>query len=384
MQLALFAIIRTILNTAYRMIYPFLSIFMRVLGVDINAMSLAFGLRSLSGGVVPFIISVTDKRGRKFGMLLGVGLFTLSMALVIFFPTYPALLVSMFFSTLAKYIFDPAMQAYLGDSTPYEKRGRVLAITELGWSLSFIIGVPLAGFIIARAGWVSPFKLLFFLGLITFVLLICLIPKDGARVGTRASVWTSFREIFSYGPAVAGLSIALWATVANEIVNLIFGVWLEDSFGLQIAAQGASAAIIGISEISGEGLVASFYDKLGKKRALSLGLITNSLAAFVLPFLGKTTAGAIVGLFLFYITFEFTLVSVIPMMTEVMPLSRATLMSFNVAALSLGRAIGAPLATFFYQFGFFAVVGGTIAFNIVALFALRKLEKYQPPVVLET
>ena len=375
MQLALFAFIRTIFNTAYRMAYPFLGVFARALGVDLETMSLALTARSIGGGIIPFIAPVADSRGRKFGMLLGLGLFTLSMALVVFWPTFLALAISMFFATLAKYIFDPAMQAYLGDRVSYEKRGRVIAITELGWSLSFVIGVPLMGFLIARGGWMAPFPLLALLGLLTFALVVFQIPKDETPVGMSATVWMNFRSVFGYAPALAGLSVGLWATVANEIVNLVFGVWLEDSFGLQIAALGASAAVIGISEVGGEGLVALFVDKLGKERAVGYGLVANSVAALLLPVFGQTTFGALLGLFFFYITFEFTLVCIIPMMTEVMPTARATLMSFNVAALSLGRAIGAPLGTFLYRFSFPVVAVGAVVFNIVALLALRRMVK---------
>jgi len=375
MQLALFAFIRTVFNTAYRMAYPFLGVFARALGVDLTTMSLALTSRSIVGGIIPFLAPLADRRGRKFGMLLGLGLFTLSMGLVVFFPTFPALAASMIFATLAKYIFDPAMQAYLGDRVSYERRGFVLAVTELGWSLAFVIGVPLMGFLIARGGWMAPFPLLALLGLLTFVLVVFQIPRDETPVGTPATVWTNFRSVFSNIPALAGLSVGLWATVANEIVNLIFGVWLEDSFGLQIAALGASAAVIGVSEVGGEGLVAFFADKRGKERAGGYGLAANSLAVLLLPVLGQTTFGALLGLFLFYISFEFTLVSVIPMMTEIMPTARATLMSFNVAALSLGRAIGAPLGTFLYGFGFPFVVAGTVFFNILAISALKRVGK---------
>jgi predicted MFS family arabinose efflux permease len=375
MQLALFAFIRTIFNTAYRMAYPFLGVFARALGVDLETMSLALTVRSIGGGIIPFIAPLSDSRGRKFGMLLGLGLFTISMGIVVIFPTFPALFASMFFATLAKYIFDPAMQAYLGDRTPYERRGRVLAITELGWSLAFILGVPLMGFLIARNGWMSPFPLLTILGIVTFVLIIFQIPNDETNVLQRGTTRANFRRVFSCIPAIAGLSVGLWATVGNEIVNLVFGVWLEDSFGLQIAALGASAAVIGFSELGGEGLVALFADKLGKERAIGFGLAANSIAALLLPFLGQSTFGALLGLFLFYITFEFTLVSTVPMMTEVMPTARATLMAFNVAALSLGRAIGAPLGTFLYRFGFPFVVLGAVLFNLIAILALRKMQK---------
>ena len=132
--------------------------------------------------------------------------------------------------------------------------------------------------------------------------------------------------------------------------------------------------MIGISELGGEGLVAAFVDRLGKPRAIPIGLLTNSLAALSLPFIGRTEAGALTGLFFFYISFEFTLVRCIPLMTEILPGARATLMSFNVAALSLGRALGAPLAPLLYGFAFLAVAVG---FNALALLALRELQKSQ-------
>ena len=175
-------------------------------------------------------------------------------------------------------------------------------------------------------------------------------------------------------PALAGISIALWASAANELVNLIFGVWLEDSFGLKIAALAGASAVIGISELTGEGLVALTTDRLGKPRALILGLSGNALAALLLPIVGTTEAGALVGLFLFYITFEYVMVSHIPLMTEIIPSARATMLSFNLTGHSLGRMIGALLATFIYQrFGFVPVTLIAILFNLFALLALAEL-----------
>ncbi|MBU4224869.1 MAG: hypothetical protein KKC71_03490 [Chloroflexi bacterium] len=55
-------------------------------------------------------------------------------------------------------------------------------------------------------------------------------------------------------------------------------------------------------------------------------------------------------------------------------------MSFNVAALSLGRALGAPLAPLLYGFGFLAVAAGAVGVNAIALLALRELQKSQTAV----
>jgi len=374
-QLPLFVIIRTVFNTAFRMVYPFLPVLARGLGVDIQAMSLGMTARAVVGGLGPFAASLADSRGRKFGMLFGLSFFTLGTAIVVFWPTFPVFVISLVLTTLGKYGFDPSMQAFLGDRIPYERRGRALAITEVGWSAAFIVGVPLMGFLIARGGWMAPFPLLTLLALLSMIGLFVLVPADRNDPQEAANLFNNFRAVLIYLPALAGLAVGFLATTANELVNFIFGVWLEDSFGLQITALGAASAVIGLSEFGGEGLVAIFVDKLGKPRAVGLGFLANSLAALLLPWLGRSTPGALVGLFLFYITFEFTLVSIIPMMTEVMPQRRATLMAFNIAALSFGRALGAPLAPLLYRSGFFAVILGVVTFNILALLALRYLQK---------
>jgi DHA1 family inner membrane transport protein len=202
-----------------------------------------------------------------------------------------------------------------------------------------------------------------------------MIPRaDPLRGKSIATPVKKFRAVLTNVPALAGISIAVWASAANELVNLIFGLWLEDSFGLKIAALAGASAVIGFSELSGEGLVALTTDRLGKPRALALGLTGNVLALLLLPVVGGTEFGALTGLFLFYITFEYTMISHIPLMTELMPEARATLLSFNVAGHSLGRAIGALLATFVYQkFGFLPVTLLAVLFNGFALLALGEL-----------
>ena len=372
-QVVAFTVTRTIFNTLHRMVYPFLAVLARGVGVDILSMSYALTARSLIGTVGPFAVTLVDRRGRKFGMLFGIGLFTLGTAIVIFWPTFPALILTIIISTLGKYIFDPSMQAWLGDRIPYSRRGRTIAITEFGWSLAFLLGVPMVGFLISRNGWMAPFPLFVFLGSIIFITLFFILPQETSPTASLGSS-TNFRLVLTSIPALAGLAVGLFCSAANEVVNLIFGVWLEQSFAMKITALGAASALIGLSELGGEGLVASFVDRLGKPLAVGLGLSANCLASLVLLFLGRTEIGALVGLFFFYISFEFTLVSIIPLMTEIMPSARATLMAFNVAALSLGRALGDLLAPRLYGLGLWFVVLGAVVFNLLALAALRKVK----------
>jgi len=151
-QVLLFTTTRMVLNTMYRMVYPFLAVFARGIGVDLTTISLALTLRSFTGVFSPFLAFIGDSRGRKVGMLSGLAVFITGLIVVMIWPTFPAFLAALILSMLGKYIYDPSMQAYLGDRVAYQRRGRVLAITELSWSLSFLIGVPVMGFLIARYG----------------------------------------------------------------------------------------------------------------------------------------------------------------------------------------------------------------------------------------
>ena len=375
-QIAFFTIVRVIMNTTYRMTSPFLGIFARGLGVDLTTISLVVSSRSFVGIFAPFISSVSDQRGRRFGMLAGIGIFTLALSLVAFHPSLTTLSIGLILALIGKFLFDPAMQAYLGDRVPYERRGLAMSVTELGWSFAFIGGIPLVGLLIDRFGWSAPFPLLALLGLLVFAGIWWLIPSEDPHHIPVTSPWGNFRTVLTHRSTLAGISIVIWATAANEMVNLIFGVWLEDRFALKIGALAAASVVIGVSELSGEGLVALFTDRLGKPRALALGLVASALSSIALPLLGRTEIGALVGLFFFYITFEFVMVSHVPMMTEVLPRARATVMSFNLAGHSLGRSLGAILATFIYQsFGFTAVAGVSVIFFIFGLLALREMQR---------
>jgi predicted MFS family arabinose efflux permease len=380
-QLIVFMALRTIQNTVHRMVYPFLAVFARGLGIEFTTISFIVTARSFFGVLAPVIGSTADRRGRKFGMLGGIFLFTVSMGLVALFPNIVTFSIAIFLALIGKYLFDPAMQAYLGDRIPYERRGTALAITEAAWSMSFILGIPIAGYLIANYGWNAPFPLLAGLGLVMLAVIWKMIPRRDEYQSTHTDqaqdqpdTGKKIREVLKNIPALAGISISMWATAGNEMINLIFGVWLEDSFGLKIAALAGASAVIGLSELGGEGLVALTTDRLGKPRALMLGLTCNAVAAILLPIIGTTELGALVGLFLFYISFEYVLVSHIPLMTEIMPEARATLLSFNVAGHSLGRVIGALIATFMYQyFGFMPVALTAVLFIGFALLALGEL-----------
>jgi DHA1 family inner membrane transport protein len=357
------------------MVYPFLSVFARGLGVDLTTISLILTGRNMVGMFGPLLASISDVRGRRLGMLLGVGCFTIGTGLVALHPGIVTFAAAMVFAILGKSTFDPSLHAYFGDRVAYERRGTAIAITELAWSMSFIAGVPAIGLLISRFGWQAPFPVLALLGLAMFVILWRAIPHDGPTKKAIPAL-SNLKTVLSSIPALAGISIALWSSAANEVVTLVFGVWLADSFGMQIAALAGASAVIGAAELSGEGLVATITDRIGKPNAVAAGLIANMAACALLPWIGRTEAGALAGLFLFYLSFEFMVVSQLPMMTEVVPAARATTGALNAIGFGIGRSIGALISTFVYtRLGFGVATVVALVFNLLALLALAEMEK---------
>jgi predicted MFS family arabinose efflux permease len=147
---------------------------------------------------------------------------------------------------------------------------------------------------------------------------------------------------------------------ANDNLFVIYGVWMESAFGLSVKSVGLVTMSIGVAELLGEGLTALTADRLGLKRALLGGLILLILSYFLLPWVGSTLSLTLAGLFIIFLTFEFTIVTGISLFTEVLPGARGTMMSSNIAAMSLGRVAGALIG------GSVWLAGGLLATSLVS------------------
>jgi len=282
-RISLFTLSRLVVNTSFRMVYPFLAVFAAGLNVDIGKISLALAASMATSAVGPFIAPVADRRGRKVGMLIGMGIFLAGTLLAWWFPGYLTFFLAIMLGNLGNNIFLPAMQAYIGDHVPYQKRGMYLAISELSWALSFILLVPLAGLIIEKTTWSGPYAALSILGLIMTALLWKLVPTDKPLEPEPIMIMRDIRKVLSYTPALIGILMGTLFITGNEVINVVFGVWMQDSFGLQVAALGAASFVIGVSELTGEGVTAVLADRLGKERTIGLSVLINGLWMLTQP-----------------------------------------------------------------------------------------------------
>jgi len=369
-QLVTATLARMVVNTASRMVYPFLPALSRGLGVPLDNLTALLSLRGALGLAAPAIGGLPDRLGRRQTMLIGLAIFCVGLALPAIIPGWPAFVVFVLLVAASKLMFDPSLQAYLGDRTPYARRGLVIAFSELGWSGAALLGIPVVGLLMARADWRAPFLPLAAAGLAAGAALWFVIPSDApvaARAGAAVDAPRLLPSIWRNPVVVAGLGLGLLISLGNENLSVFYASWLERSFGLSVAALGLSTTIIGVAELAGEGLVMGLADRLGKRRAISAGLVACTIAYLVLPLTGGQLPLALAGLFLVFISFEFTVVATLPLMTELEPSARGRVMTANMATFAAGRMLGDLAAGPLSRLGFFWIGAASAAASVAAL-----------------
>jgi predicted MFS family arabinose efflux permease len=331
---------RLVLNTSLRMVYPFAPALARGLQIPLTQVYQLITLRNVSGFISPLFSPLSERYGRRPIMSASLLLFAAGSLVLVLYPTAWVLGITLVVASLAKVIYDPAMQAYIGDKVPYHQRGRAIAITELAWAGAVLIGAPLVGWLITRSGWQSPFLWLGLLAIVGAIAISSRLPKarrDHAERIQLNQIWRVWRE----NPIVwAACGYVLLVMAANETLFIVYGDWMEDGFNLSLTTLGVTTAVIGGAEVLGELIAGWSSDRFGKRNVIIATGLANAAAYLLIPFIGRSLASALIMLFFLFLFFEMTVVAGVPLLTELVPSARSLVMSLNLAASGLGRAIG--------------------------------------------
>ncbi len=337
---------KLLFNITRRLIYPFAPEFARGLNVDLSDITSVIAINQATSILGPIGAGFADKYGYRILMLFSLGLLTIGTFAVGLIPIYSVFVISLFITGLAKSIFDPSLQAFIGNFVPFEKRGKIIGITELAWAGSTLIGIPLSGIIIERFSWQTPFCIMGGFSLVCFFIILKIMPKDKKSHGspkTRTLMVSNWKTIIKERKVLGILSFVFFMSLGNDNLFVIYGAWLEQSYNLSLTAIGFGTILIGLSEILGEGCTVFFSDRIGLKKSIIIGVSFCTGAYFLLPFLNIGLTYVLTGLFLVFFTFEFAIVTCMSLSTELVPKLRASTMAAFFAIAGIGRVTGAFL-----------------------------------------
>ncbi len=177
-------------------------------------------------------------------------------------------------------------------------------------------------------------------------------------------------------PMVALLANGLLFSLAAETTFVVFGAWLEDGFALSLAALGVASTAIALAELTGEGSVLLFADRIGPRRMVAGGLAASVAGYAALAITSGSLAAGLVALAFTLICFEVTIVATVPLATEAAPKARAKLLAWLMVTIGIGRSLGDAIGPALYSRHGFAANAITSA--IATLIALGVLLAFVP------
>jgi predicted MFS family arabinose efflux permease len=156
------------------------------------------------------------------------------------------------------------------------------------------------------------------------------------------SLLGTWRRLLGHRPVVALMVTGFLLMAANEMPFIVYGAWLESSFGLSLGTLGLASISIGLAEAVAEMIMALVTDRLGKRRSALIGIVGLAASLVLLPWLSSFgLVPALAGMVLMAFSFEFGIISLLPLLTEVVPEARASTLSVSSTAVNLGRILGA-------------------------------------------
>jgi MFS transporter, DHA1 family, inner membrane transport protein len=363
-ELAAAALARFVLNTARRFTYPFAPALARGLDVPLTSVTSLVALNQGAGLLAPFLGPLADRWGPRTMMLIGLAWLAAGMLAAGALPLYATVTLALLLAGIGKSCFDPAVQAFIGARVSWERRGLAIGLVEFAWAASSLVGIPLVGWLIGRHGWRSPFLVLGLCALASFALLLILLPRvqparpAGAR---RMTVIHGWRLLVRRRAALGALGYSVCFAMANDTLFVVYGAWLERDFHLPLAQLGVATIAIGAAELVAEVLTALLSDRIGLARAAVGGVAVTVAAYLLLPGAARSLPLALCALFVVFLAFEFTVVTGVGLITEVLPDARGTMMGMLGATSGTGRMLGALTGGYVWLWGGLAATSAVAA-----------------------
>ena len=342
--------IRLVVDSAARMLYPYLPALSRGLGITLAQGGLLLSLRSAMVFPGPLFGLWNDRRGPRDLLVLALlaqalGLFWLSFAQGFLGAAAPLALLG-----LAAAAIIPTLQAAISARVPFQRRGRVIGVMEYSWALVGLIMLPLIGVMIVRWGWQTPLRLLALLSLLLAPLPLRLLAGPPPRGSAPPASFRSMAaRIWQSPSARAAILVNGLIFVASESFFVTYGAWLEQAFRMSPAQIGRVAGLLGAAELVASVGSSLLLDRLGKRRGVGAGLLAMTLTMALLPVAAGRLIAALAVMAAFIFSFEWSIVSHISLLSEQVPLARGTVLALAVMAGGLIRTLTASLAVTLFE-----------------------------------
>ena len=338
-------IARLVANAAYRFAPLFLATIARGFDVPLSTLGFAVFISELSGFASPFAGRLVDRLTHRNSMVLGLIGSALGCTIAAISTSPLLFAVGVTVLALTKQSFDLGLGAWIADHVPYTQRGKIVGLTETAWALGLLIGVSVMGLITAATNWRIGFAFAVLCLLIsTYVIYVRVTNHDKAAHESHSS---TPQRVTGNAWFVVATMFCIMSSAQNLFVT--FGAWLEDEFQFGAARLAVAGFSLGLVELVASVSSSRQTDKWGKERSVAFGAMLIVPAGILLNFGSHNFIIGIIAVFIYFLGFEFSVVSLLPLATSLVPNSPGTGLGWVLGAGTLGRAVIAIAATHLFE-----------------------------------
>ena len=304
-----------IARSAYQMgKTPLLPIFAAALGASGAYLGVIVSVSTITGLFLkPLFGILSDSWGRRIWLFVGAGFFAFTPFLYRFIHTPEQLLLLRLLHGTATAIYGPVTLAYIAELRRGHSLAAGIGAFEIARSGGYIVGPALGGWLLLSLDAVSVFTLIGLLSCVMFLPLLWLPAAQSAPGRSRPSKRIRLRPP-RVGAALneAARLPAVWLTGGLEAAAFIALYTLKAFLPIYALQAGVSVALVGLffslaeaAHVLGKPICGRLADKVGYRRAITLGMLLLALALplaqsldggalFLLPALGLGVAQALI------------------------------------------------------------------------------------------
>ena len=226
--------------TGVGIVVPLLPVYAEHLGAAGLQVGLIFGSFSLSRTLLlPWFGRLSDQRGRKPFILMGLAGYTLMSLAFIAGDSVTALILTRFFQGIASAMVMPVVQAYVGEITPAGKEGYTMGLFNMSMFASLSIGPILGGVITDAWSMNAAFVCMGLLAAVGFAFSAFFLPPVAREpISSRANVSIAWKPLFET-PSFTGLFIYRFAyTACISIIWCFIPLFAQTRFNLSGSSTG--------------------------------------------------------------------------------------------------------------------------------------------------
>ena len=342
-------------NATYRFAPPFIAIIAAgTAGFDVSVadVGIAISISELTGFLAPALGWLVDRLPRRASMALGLlgcitGAFVVAAS-----PNVAVFAVGLTMINLLKSLYDLGMAAWIADHVPYDKRGRIVGITETSWALGLLLGVSAMGVIAALTSWRWGYVAGAVSVALTGVWLDRRLRHDNAATVRR----TAQRQPGTQPRSATKIPRRSWFVPlsmfglmgASQCIFVTFGAWLADDFGVGAFGLATIGFVLGAVELVSSLTSARKTDAWGKERSVLIGAAVMIPTALALALTADRMYVGLVAIAILILGFEFAVVSMLPLATHLVPDAPGKGFGAVIGAGTFGRGVMSLVATAAY------------------------------------